>query len=94
MYSTLLLQSELGGDRRKHLGVWYLLRLNIAPSIPPRSTSVILLLASHPMSYSCMSVCFVNFQSGQYASVYVDNASRMTVKIQGDSDFTGILFGV
>ncbi|PVD35403.1 hypothetical protein C0Q70_02365 [Pomacea canaliculata] len=36
----------------------------------------------------------LEMKSGQYASVYVDNASRMTVKIQGDSDFTGILFGV
>ncbi|XP_076451325.1 adipolin-like [Babylonia areolata] len=30
----------------------------------------------------------------QYASVYMDNASRMTVKVMNGSDFTGILFGV
>ena len=34
------------------------------------------------------------FQTKQYASVYVDNASRVMVKVMNGSDFTGILFGV
>ena len=37
---------------------------------------------------------FSFLQSKQYASLYVDNASRTTVKVMNGSDFTGILFGV
>ncbi|KAL8585637.1 hypothetical protein ACOMHN_025260 [Nucella lapillus] len=36
----------------------------------------------------------LELKSKQYASVYLDNASRMTVKVMNGSDFTGILFGV
>nr|KAG5707424.1 hypothetical protein BaRGS_005391 [Batillaria attramentaria] len=36
----------------------------------------------------------LELKTNQYASVYVDNASRLTVKVMEGSDFTGILFGV
>ncbi|XP_070207980.1 adipolin-like [Littorina saxatilis] len=36
----------------------------------------------------------LEMKSKQYASLYVDNASRALVKVMNGSDFTGILFGV
>ncbi|XP_048753844.2 adipolin-like [Ostrea edulis] len=36
---------------------------------------------------------FVQLQQSQYVSVYIDNSSKMSVVIQKNSDFTGIIMG-
>ncbi|XP_076087445.1 adipolin-like [Mytilus galloprovincialis] len=51
-------------------------------------------LESNSKFFTVSFMGFLELTAGQYASVYVDNASRVNIIVQTTSDFSGILVGL